>query len=200
MSPAPKTRRRDQNLENAILSAAWQELQRKGYAALTMESVATKAATSRSVITRRWSNKAVLVAAAVRKKIDQHPYTLPQTGALRSDLELYLEQICQIAPIIRIVFSLLSDAKFRKVYPSPSHLRDALVSDRCDNLTLILQRAADRGEIVAATLTPPIQTLLSDLIGHYILIHNEAPPPALRHAWIDDIFLPLVTKPKASVQ
>ena len=193
MTPAPKTRRRDQQLETAIIHAAWEELQRKGYAALTMESVANLASTSRSVIARRWDTKAALAVAAVREQLMQRPYTLPDFGALRPDLQDYLARVCELTPIITIIFSLLSDSKFREVYPSPSVLRDALSADRCDNLKIILQRACHRGEIQAEKLTPPLETLLSDLIGHYILIHNAPPPKALRQAWIDDIFLPLVT-------
>lgn len=192
MTYTPKTRRRDQHLEAAILEATWQELLRAGYAGLTMESVATEAATSRSVLARRWDTKAALVAATVRAQIEQYPYTQPNLNALRPELENYLERISELAPVITIIFSLLSDSKFREIYPSASMLRDALSTDCCDHLKLILQRAADRGEIAHHKITPPLETLLSDLIGHYILIHNEAPPKALQLAWIDDIFLPLL--------
>ena len=192
MTTTPKTRSRDQHLEAAILEATWQELLRSGYAGLTMESVATEAATSRSVLARRWDTKAALVAAAVRAQIEQRPYTLPNFNALRPELEDYLNRVCELAPVITIIFSLLSDSKFRETYPSPSMLRDALSADRCDNLKHILQRAADRGDTAHHKITPPLETLLSDLIGHYILIHNEAPPKALQRAWIDDIFLPLL--------
>lgn len=193
-STSPKTRRRDQELESAIIAAAWKELQRKGYAALTMESVATQAATSRSVLARRWGSKAALVVATVRDQLEQHPYTLPNHGSLRPELIDYLAHVSSLAPLISIIFSLLSNSKFREIYPSPALLRNALVSDQNDNLKLILQHAVAREEIHATKLTPPIQSLLSDLIGHYILIHNEAPSAALCHAWVDDIFLPLVLK------
>lgn len=192
MTSTPKTRRRDQDLESAIIAATWKELQQKGYATLTLESVAKRAHTSRSVLARRWNSKAALVIAAVSDQLEQHPYTVPNFNDLRLELIDYLAHVSTLAPIISTIISLLSDAKFREIYPSPDMLRNALVSDPTANLRLILHRAIHRGEIQAARLTPPIESLLSDLIGHHILVYNAAPPPPLQHAWIDDIFLPLV--------
>jgi len=51
-------------LEEALLDAAWAELLRAGYEALTYEAVAERARTSRAVLYRRWPTKRDLVLAA----------------------------------------------------------------------------------------------------------------------------------------
>ena len=66
-----KTRRRGAELEEALLEAAWQELEERGYAGLTMENVATRAGTSRPVIARRWRSKAELTIATLRHQIQK---------------------------------------------------------------------------------------------------------------------------------
>jgi AcrR family transcriptional regulator len=63
-----ETRRRGEALQNALLDAAWEELQAGGYAKLTIERVAERAGTSRAVIYRRWRNRYELVIAALRHR------------------------------------------------------------------------------------------------------------------------------------
>jgi hypothetical protein len=57
---------------------------------------------------------------------------------------------------------------------------------------LLLERAVKRGEIDPARLTPPVVSLLNDLFRYYVIMNFSAPPPALRKAWVDTVFLPLV--------
>lgn len=187
-----KKRRRDGELENAIIEVAWAELLKRGYAGLTMESVASAARTSRPVLARRWNGKAALAVAAVRHQLASKPFQAPDRGNVRTELLEYLDQVSDLAAIINTVFSMLSDASFRESYPSAHELRQTLIDGRTDNLVLILHRAADRGEIDAAKLIPAVHSLLSDLIGHYILIHGKAPPKTLRATWVDALLLPLV--------
>jgi len=58
-------RRRGKELEDALLHAAWAELQENGYAGFTLEAVAERAGTSRPVLYRRWAGKDELVGAAI---------------------------------------------------------------------------------------------------------------------------------------
>src|SRR3984885_584278 len=80
------TRRRGPALENALLDAAWAELQSVGYAKLTMERVADRAETSRAVIYRRWSNRHELVIAALLHQQPAGTGRIPDTGSLREDV------------------------------------------------------------------------------------------------------------------
>ncbi len=60
-----RQRRRGEQLEAALLEAAWQELVEAGFARLTMESVAARAKTGVAVLYRRWPNKEALLVYAV---------------------------------------------------------------------------------------------------------------------------------------
>ena len=81
-----KTRRRGAALEEALLDAAWDELQAVGYANLTMEAVADRAGTSRAVLYRRWRNRTELVIAATRRHRPRLSGDVPDTGTLRGDV------------------------------------------------------------------------------------------------------------------
>lgn len=83
---APARRRRGEELEGALLDAAWQELQATGYGGLTFEGVATRARTSKPVLYRRWPTKADLVVAAMKQAGLFERRELPDTGSLREDV------------------------------------------------------------------------------------------------------------------
>ena len=74
------TRRRGQKLEAALLEAAWDELTAAGYAAFTIEGVATRAKTSRAVIYRRWPSRPELVVAAHWHHSASAQEEVPDTG------------------------------------------------------------------------------------------------------------------------
>ena len=191
-SSSIKTRRRGAELDEAIIDAAWAELAEHGYAGLTMETVANRACTSRSVLARRWDGKAALAVAAIRHQLSKHPLNVPDRGNLREELLEYLDRLSDLAPISGVVFSVALNGAFRETYASRQALRQALRDGRPDNLGLILRRAVERHEIDPAKLVAPIETLLNDLIRHYVVMHRSAPPKDLRVAWVDAIFLPLV--------
>src|ERR1700678_4159356 len=86
-----RQRRRGEELEAALLEAAWDELVDVGFAKLTMESVAARAKTGVAVLYRRWPNKDELVLAALRHYGTEHPVEVPDTGSLRGDMIALLE-------------------------------------------------------------------------------------------------------------
>src|ERR1700727_3171267 len=88
-----KTRRRGEALEHALLDAAWDELQKAGYAGLTFEAVADRAGTSRAVLYRRWRNRADLVVAAMRRHRPMLSGEIPDTGSLRDDVLTVLRRM-----------------------------------------------------------------------------------------------------------
>src|SRR5579863_5809356 len=79
-------RRRGEELEAAILEAAWDELVDVGFAKLTMESVAARAKTGVAVLYRRWPRKDDLVLDAIQHYGATHPVAIPDTGSLREDM------------------------------------------------------------------------------------------------------------------
>src|ERR1700733_15724683 len=81
-----RQRRRGEELEAALLAAAWDELVLAGFGRLTMESVAARAKTGVAVLYRRWPRKDDLVLDAIQHYGVTHPVDLPDTGSLRGDM------------------------------------------------------------------------------------------------------------------
>src|ERR1700747_1141832 len=88
-----RQRRRGEELEAALLDAAWDELVEAGFAKLAMESVAARAKTGVAVLYRRWPNKDDLVLAAIRHYGETRPVEIPDTGTLRGDMLALLGRI-----------------------------------------------------------------------------------------------------------
>ena len=187
-----KTRRRGAELEEALLEAAWQELEERGYAGLTMENVATRAGTSRPVIARRWRSKAELTIATLRHQIQKRQIVIADQGDLRTELLDYLAQASKRITEITALFSLFSSEFFRETSTTPQDLRNAMVGNRPTIAGPILERAVARGEIDAGKLKPPFIDLLANLFRGYAVMNFAPPPPGLQESWVDDIFLPLV--------
>jgi AcrR family transcriptional regulator len=185
-------RRRGADLEQAILEAAWFELAECGYSGLTMEAVAERAGTSRPVLARRWNGKAPLAVAAIRQQMANHPLKVSDRGNLRAELLEFLERASDRASGIAAIFTLFTSEYFTESSSAPKDLRAALIQGEVQSLSAILERAVARGEIDPKKLIPPVSSLLSDLFRHHVVMNFSAPPPALRKAWVDTVFLPLV--------
>jgi AcrR family transcriptional regulator len=181
----PRSRRRGQALEDAILRAAWEEARSAGYDQLTMDAVATRAGAARSVIYRRWPNRATLVRAAVRHRLGSLADDVPDTGELRGDLLSVLRRLREYVEQVGvdIIHGLLSDL---------SEMPQDAFAVTPEVVTVILQRAAERGEVLPERITPRITALPGNLIRHELLIpHGDLSDAALASI-VDEIFLPLV--------
>src|ERR1700753_4371839 len=85
-------RRRGPALEEALLDAAWAELDERGYDDLTIDAVAGRAGTSRAFLYRRWPNKQELVLAALAHEAAKDAVVVCDTGSLRGDVIALLTQ------------------------------------------------------------------------------------------------------------
>ena len=187
-----KERRRGADLEAAILDSAWAELFELGYGRLTMESVATRAGTSRPVLSRRWGNRAELALAAIHRQLLRHALDVPAGASVREELLALMNQAAvrssALAASILVIFGEYSAA----TGTSPEAFRAQLVHGETSVLSTILARGVARGEIDAAKLKPPVATVLIDLFRHHVIMNLAAPGPELTQAWVDEVFLPLV--------
>ncbi len=196
-TPTPehvRRRRRGQQLESALLDAAWDELVEAGFANLTMESVAARAQTGIAVLYRRWANKHELVLAAIAHYGRAHPVETPDTGTLRGDLLVLLTAFSKaratfIAVLAAAGFSgLLADTGL-----TPAQARDKLLDDqRIRSDQIIYQRAHDRGEINLDQIPPAVLAMPFDLVRHDLLMDLNPLRPTRIHSIIDDLFLPLL--------
>ncbi|MDH6707282.1 AcrR family transcriptional regulator [Kitasatospora sp. MAA19] len=193
---AKASRRRGDELERAILDAVWAELAEHGYDRLTMDGVAARARTSKPVLYRRWSNRAALVIAALDRNAPDYREP-PDTGELRADLALFLRSLLHrfddLPPdaVHGLLIDLMRDPELRE------HFRGLALRGPVDGLTAMLRRAADRGEINPARLTPRTCSLPLDLLRESFLLGGGVPPDHVVDEILDDIVLPLLRAPSA---
>jgi AcrR family transcriptional regulator len=187
-----RQRRRGEELEAALLEAAWQELVEAGFARLTMESVAARAKTGVAVLYRRWPNKDDLVIAAIRHHGTTHPVGIPDTGSLRGDMIALLTSFSST----RVSFAATVSAVFSGLLAStgltPAQVREKILADRPLQSHQLFARAHQRGEIDLDRIPPAVLTMPFDLIRHDMLMTYKPIPPERVLAIVDDLFMPLV--------
>ncbi len=192
MVPETKSRRRGTELEQAILEAAWAELRDVGYARFRIESVATRARTSKPVIYRRWSNRAELVFAAWGSQAPAEHFS-PDTGALRTDLLVLFTRIARRADAMmnEMIAGVMSEA-FR--HPEIAGLlRDRLTGAPASEVVLtIVERAVDRGELPPVRLSPRAGRLPFDLVRNDSVMCGKPMSNETIVELVDDVYLPLL--------
>ncbi|CAN5396025.1 TetR/AcrR family transcriptional regulator [soil metagenome] len=184
MSPT-ETRRRGAELETAILDAAREELLAGGYAGFTIEGVAERAATSRHVVYRRWSTRADLAVAAMRHDMARDAIPVPDTGSLRGDLIALMTHANKTRLAMAAIFSLHLGTYYQETGMTPSTLREELLGTRTISTDVIMDRAAARGEVDAARLTPRRRALAADLFRHEVLMTLKPVPKAVIEELVD---------------
>jgi AcrR family transcriptional regulator len=188
-----RQRRRGEELEAALLDAAWDELAEVGFAKLTMESVAARAKTGVAVLYRRWPRKDDLVIAAIGNYGKTRPVEIPDTGTLRGDMLALLGGFNEA----RSSFTVVVTAAFAGLMASsgltPAEVRAKIIGDRPLWSNQIFLRAHERGEINLDRVPAAVMSMPFDLMRHDLLMTLK-PVPATRIASIvDDLFLPLVS-------
>lgn len=193
-----RRRRRGEELENALLDAAWDLLNEHGYDAFTIDAVATRAGTSRPVIYRRWPGKHELVRAAIGYgEAKSRPLT-PNTGTLRGDVIALLKQTNATRIGLATLFSIHLGAYYDETGTSMSDLREVLLAGHSPASDQIIARGLGRGEIDPAKLTPRIMRLPFDLFRQEVLMTFKPMADDAIEEIIDTIFLPLVTPDPAA--
>ena len=187
-----RQRRRGEELEAALLDAAWEELVEAGFGRLTMESVAARARTGVAVLYRRWPGKDDLALAAIAHYGRTHPVEMPDTGSLRGDMLALLGGVNDA----RYSFTVAAIAAFAGLLAStgltPADVRARILSDRPTWSDQLLRRAHERGEIDLDKTPPAVLTMPFDLMRHDLLMTLKPVPPERIAAIVDDLFLPLV--------
>lgn len=187
-------RRRGEQLESDLLTAAWDELVQVGYANLTMESIAARARTGVAVLYRRWANKEQVVLAALDHQRKGNPIAVPDTGALRTDL---LAQLTALSEALAGYFAIAAAAAFSGLLAdaglTPSQARAKVIdAHRLQRTRTIYQRAHDRGELDLERIPAAVLAMPFDLVRHDLLMDLKPLKPARLQAIVDELFLPLV--------
>jgi AcrR family transcriptional regulator len=198
-APVPehtRRRRRGEQLESALLEAAWDELVDVGFASLTMESVAARARTGIAVLYRRWANKDELVLAAFEHYRHVRPVETPDTGTLRGDLLALLAAVSGArATFTGVVAAAAFSGLLASAGLTPAQARDKFLGDQPPwSGQVIYRRAGDRGEIDLERVPPAVLALPFELMRHDMLMNLKPLPPARIKSIVDELFLPLVRR------
>jgi AcrR family transcriptional regulator len=188
-----RTRRRGPALEDALLDAAWAELEAVGYANLTMEAVADRAGTSRAVLYRRWGNRAALVIAAMRRHRPVLSDEVPDTGSLRGDVVALLTRMSRRLNETgsETVYGILGDYfADRDLF---SQVQERVLALGAGVMATILRRAEERGEVEPG-VSGRVARLPTDLFRHELFIRRTPPNKRVITEIVDEVFLPLVQR------
>jgi len=191
-------RRRGEELERAVLTAAWEELVDAGFASLTMESVAARAKTGVAVLYRRWPNKDELVMATLQHYGRSRRIEIPDTGTLRGDMLTLLTNVSDG----RTSFTTVITATFAGLLAgsglTPAQVRERIMDDRPFWSVEIYRRAAERGEIDFDRIPPAVLAMPFELIRHDLLMTLRPLAPERIKSIVDDLFMPLVAAHRAA--
>lgn len=194
MAQPKNTRRRGKELEEAILSAAWQELQRVGYQALTIQEIANAAGTNKNTLYRHWPTKAVLVINAFSRFGPTIDFTIPDTGTLRGDLLAVFDYFARALTLLStgkmsgLLIDRLHDLTLDRVMSSVGeHEADSRFTTL---MHTVLTHAAARGEVELARVDAELLNLPLVLLVAQLLTQGELPAQTSRHL-VDDVLLPV---------
>ncbi|MEU1970362.1 TetR/AcrR family transcriptional regulator [Microbacterium sp. NPDC019599] len=186
-------RRRGRELEEAILAAGWAQLIDGGYYGFTIDAVAERAETSRSVIYRRFDDRDALLEATLTYGLNQGRTEPPDTGSLREDVLESLRRSNRSRAAIAPIMSVFMGAYFSESGRTFADVRQRAFGERAGrSLDIILERAVARGEADPARLTPRVRTVATDLYRHDLLMTAAPLSDEQLVAIVDEIFLPLV--------
>src|SRR5580692_2117819 len=149
-----RQRRRGEELESALLNAAWDELAEAGFARLTMESVAVRARTG------------VAVLAAIANYGKTRPIPAPDTGTLRGDMHALLTSVNEGRSAFTVIVSAAFAGLLSSTGLTPAEVRAKIMGDRPLWSHEVFRRAHERGELDLDTIPGAILAMPFDLIRH----------------------------------
>lgn len=182
------SRRRGRELEEAITAAVTAELRDRGYAGVTYDGVAARAATSKPVLYRRWATRAEMVMAAVIASTTE-AIAGPDTGDLTQDLETLLRSMRDNfgATQRATMLGLLADLD----HDTAESLRALIFTWGAGLVEPLVARARARGELGSSEIPTPILALPLDLARHELAIRGALPQDRIETI-VKTIVMPLL--------
>ena len=177
----PRGRPRSERARQAILASAAELLLTHGLAAVSMDTVASRAEVSKATIYRWWPTKETLALDALYTQWAAAQPPDVDTGSLRGDLLALLRPWARLAssgPYGRVIAALLAEAQSDPAFAV--QYRQRVVQPRRDQARAILARAIERGEVPGNTRVEVAIDLLYGPLYHRLL-HG--------HATLDDQFV-----------
>ena len=147
-APRGSGRPRDDALTRAILAAMLDLVARHGFRDARIEDAAVRVGTSKQAIYRRWPDKSVLVAEAVRAALAGANPAVPDSGRLRDDLVALLSNTIGAltkTPLGGALAALVGETRDAALVAC---LRD-VERDRRETIRAVLKQGQRRGELSA---------------------------------------------------
>lgn len=182
------TRRRGDELEQAIREAVLAELAEHGYASTTYESIAAKAGTSKTVLYRRWATKAEMIMAAL---FVQHrdAFSVSAASDLAGDIKNALRAVREIFSTTGRETMLMLMAELDE--SSGEAFRTLLFSRGSEILAPALQRARERHELGPHELSGRLLSLPFDLVRNELAMAGKIDDSVIDEV-VDDVVVPLL--------
>jgi AcrR family transcriptional regulator len=182
-------RPRDPEVDEAILAATVTLLIEGGYARLTIDRVAAKAAVAKTSIYRRWPSKESLVLDAIRYSRSGERPAVPDTGRLRSDMLGYLRSLiryrrAQSEALAAVASEVLANRGLAEVF------RRHVLGGVAAGFRVIIERAIERGELAPATDVELLASLPLALIHQHRIATGETADEGLAKRIVDQFFSP----------
>jgi len=173
----PGTRRpggRTARTRAAVLQAVISELVENGYAGTTVERIAERAGVAKTTIYRRWGRLSGLLADLMAQYAAQE-IPVPDTGCLDSDLRALAREIVASLenPAIRAAFSSVVAAAIQD--EAARQVLSRFIAARTATMTVIVQRASQRGELPDGTDAAEVLQIVTAQIYYRLFIAGEQP-------------------------
>lgn len=189
---SPGGRPRDDLREQAILDAALELLVEVGYDRLSIDAIAARAHAGKATFYRRWSDKAEVVAEAIRRRSACIATAAPDTGSLRGDLLAQVSWVCaemsadEGAIVAGVVHAMRSDRQLAAL------VQGQLLANKLETGRAIGRRAVGRHEIDPDAPFESLLEVMSSMVLMRLLITGEPFDADFATHLVDDILLPLV--------
>ncbi|MFI6043922.1 TetR/AcrR family transcriptional regulator [Nocardia sp. NPDC051321] len=172
----PRPGGRTARIRDQVLEAVRAELTEHGYDALTVDTVAARAAVHRTTVYRRWHDVGGLISDvfAAASDIDWHPR---DTGSLRGDLAALNQEVQDSLTEEPSFAAALIAVSFRSEEAARALRR--LWEDRYTQSEIVIQRAIQRGELSPDVDARALLIAATAPIYHQLVLLRTPPDPRL---------------------
>lgn len=153
-------RKRSQKCHLAILGAAAEVLEERGYLDFTIEEVAQRAGAGKQTIYRWWGGKPLLALEASFAKNDEQAL-IPDTGTVEGDLRGYLGELADSlmdTERVRTIAGLMAEAQKNEAFAA--RFRERFLDPKRRAMNAVFERGKARGELPGLADA----SLLTDLV------------------------------------
>lgn len=156
----------------AVMAAVIEELSEHGYAGARLERVAARAAVAKTTIYRRWGSLDGLLADLMAERAAQE-IPVPDEGDLGSDLRVLARHAVASVrdPAVRAALASIVAAAVQS--PAAREVLTRFLAGRTATMTVIVDRAVQRGEVPADTDAAGIIRTVTALIYYRLFIAGE---------------------------